>query len=116
MHYRFLNHVLQLPFRLCIGDVDQNLQELVSEDEPAEPTSRKIWQLIKVYGCNKERIKAALALVAQASWHTGVAEQQHASGTVVSKYHPEITQDALVIRAYVHTLRHLLPEATEGEK
>ena len=115
MGHRFLDRVNELPFSLCQGDISTNINQLVENDMPEEPVSAKLWMLIKVYNFNRSCIERALSLLAEATWQTGAAEQQHASGTIISRYHPEIEQEAMMVRAAMHTLRHLLPQELPEE-
>ncbi len=98
------------------GDLDANLDELMREDEePAEPTSAKIYRLLHL-GWNRSELKAALRLCREVPWGTNVVEEIHASGACVRKLHPEIAYEPLRIRAHVHALRRVLPTPSAEEK
>eukprot|EP00959_Pyramimonas_sp_CCMP1952_P012876 272315-Pyramimonas_sp.AAC.1 len=56
-----------LPFSLCIGDVDENLDSLCQQDMPDEETSAKIWTLLHA-GFDKDTIKDGLRLLANVSF------------------------------------------------
>ena len=116
MKFRFLWRVNGLPFRLCLGDVSANVDGLFNGDKPEEPIAAKIWTLMHAFGESKAAIVRGLVLMREAHWHTAIAEQQHASGSIVAKFHKEITTDALMIRAALHTFRHLLPELSPVQR
>ena len=50
------------------------------------------------------------------SWGTASAEQQHASATLVKKFHREIGTDMLLVRSLLHSIRHLLCQPTAEER
>ena len=51
-----------------------------------------------------------------APWSTSSAEQVHASATIFRKYHPEYGTETLMVRAFLHPLRLLMPGPTQEEK
>jgi hypothetical protein len=67
-------------------------------------------------GWSQVDLKAALRLAAQAPWGTKVAEEIHASGSCVRKFHQGISSEMLRIRAFAHTVRRLLPTMSVEEK
>ena len=116
MEHRIWAELDRLPWRLMHGDLDANLDELMREDEePAEPTSAKIYRLLHL-GWNRSELKAALRLCREVPWGTKVVEEIHASGSCVRKFHPEIATEPLRIRAHVHALRRVLPTPSAEEK
>lgn len=115
MHWRVFSEVRKYPWRLAQGDINANLQRLREEGEPEEPTTAKIWHLLQL-GWNAEVLKEAVGLLAEVAWGTKVAEEQHASAAVVTKYHPEMSEDAVCIRAFLHTCRNFLPTLSDSER
>ena len=116
MSSRFLRRADELSFSLCQGDIDAHLDRLCENEEPEEPVSAKIRRLLVVYKYNAAINNNALLLLQQSPWHTGAAEQQHASAALVGNFHPEVEQDALMVRAALHTFRRLLPDSSPEEK
>ena len=110
MEHRIWAELDRLPWKLMYGDdLDANLDELMREDEePAEPTSAKIYRLLHL-GWNRSELKAALRLYREVPWGTQVVEEVHAHGSCVRNIHPEIATEPLRIRAHVHALRRVLP-------
>ena len=116
LYTKCLTPAKQLPWSLGVGDVDENLSRLAGGPLPAQPTAQKIWQLLRI-GYNNAQLKIGLALLLDAPWGTASVEQQHASATVVKKFHPEISQESLMERAFLHTFRLLLPSPdTEAQR
>ena len=116
MDFRFFSVVRARPWSLASGDVDQQLDALSSEEEePSDPISAKVWKLLRSLHYNREKLRQAINFFGEITWNTSISEQQHASGTLIGKYHPEVGQSALTIRALLHTMRHLLPELSESE-
>ena len=102
----------KMPWSIATGDVGRNLDHLEASTRPTEPTAAKVWDLVHM-GYNRVQLKQALALVLDCPWGTASAEQQHASATVVRKYHPEAGQETLLVRSLMHTMRHVLPGHTQ---
>lgn len=115
MEWRIFTEARKEPWCLVTGDIDANLERLRAGPEPDEPTCAKIWHLLHM-GWNREVLKEAVGLLGEISWGTKVAEEQHASAAVVSKYHPEMAEEAVCVRAFVHTCRNLLPCLSDGER
>ena len=116
MDFSFFSVVRARPWSLASGDVDQQLDALSSEEEePSDPISAKVWKLLRTLHYNREKLRQAINFFGEITWNTSISEQQHASGTLIGKYHPEVGQSALTIRALLHTMRHLLPELSESE-
>ena len=112
---RTLAEARMLPWCLGVGDKDKNLDDLAVGPMPAEPVSAKIWHLVRL-GFNRTQLKQALDLLMDCPWGTASAEQQHASATVMKKFHPEYGTETLMLRSMLHSFRLLPPGATEGEK
>ena len=113
MHERIFAEALKDPWRLTVGDVQANLRELVSEPEPSEPTAAKVWHLAR---SSLTALREAVAMLGDLSWGAKVAEEQHASAAVVTRHRPEMAQDAMCTRAFIHTCRRLLPEGCDVAK
>jgi hypothetical protein len=65
-------------FDLVRGDPKENLRNLQQRPEaPTDPTSQKIWRLLKL-GYSVPKLIDALKLLARCSWSTSVIEQGHA--------------------------------------
>ena len=112
---RTLSEARKLPWSLGCGDVEKNLDELIAGVEPAEPTAAKIRRLLRL-GYNRLQIKQALTLLLDCPWGTQSVEQGHASATLVKKMHPEFSKESLMLRAFFHSFRKLLPSSSEEDK
>ena len=79
-----------LPWSLCAGDIAQNLQDLLSQQEcPSEPVSEKLY-LLGQAGYNRHRLTEAVRLLGECSWTSAFTEKQHASTSRVRRHHPEL--------------------------
>lgn len=105
---RCFNLASQLPWKLGVGDIGQNLAELAAGPEPLQPTANKIWKLLAL-GYNTSQLHRALLLLMDTPWGTASVEQQHASASLMRRFHPEIGQESLMARSFVHSFRHLMP-------
>jgi hypothetical protein len=112
---RTLAEARKFPWCLGVGDKDKNLDDLAAGPMPAEPVSAKIWHLVRL-GFNRTQLKQGLDLIVDCPWGTASAEQQHASATIMKKFHPEYGMESLMLRSMLHSFRLLLPGATEAEK
>lgn len=111
-----LREAEQLPWSLAVGDIEQNLRELKSQDAaPRELTAQKIWKLAKA-GWMPHLVAEGVQLLRFVSWSTAQVEQGHASAALLHRQHPEYEEDILCARAVLHMARNLLPEQREGRK
>ena len=115
IEWRVLRVAARLPWRLCAGDVDRNLDDLLSGECPDEPVSAKLWALGNS-GYNKHRLRRVLHLLAERSWSSAFSEKQHASASRIKKHHPDIGDNMLIARSYVYTFCELLPIVAEQQK
>ena len=103
------------PWRLCRGNVEQNLVNLKAEDEPTEPCTNKIWILLhENYPIGQ--VRKVVELLGQCSWSSMPAEQQHASVAVLHRWHPGYGMGQLISRALLRQAMRLLPHASKTEK
>ena len=115
LHTRVFSEAEKHPWSLASGDIATNLEELANGPEPVERTARKIWRLLQL-NFNRDDIQQGLQLLLDCSWGTASAEQQHASATLVKKFHREIGTDVLLVRSLLHSIRHLLCQPTAEER
>ena len=108
MEFRFLKEADGLPWRLCRGQIQDNLRALAGAPQPLEATARKIWQFMHA-GHPLPFLERMLQLLADAPWTTTVAEQLHGSCAAVSRHHPEYGVGTLTARACLVTANKLLP-------
>ena len=115
IHDRALSAAKELPWSLIVGNMNENLDRLAAGPCPDEPVAAKIWRLLG-RSFPRSHIIRGLELLQDCPWGTATVEQQHASGTVMRKYHAEMGQDMLCVRAFLHTVRCLLPGVTPVER
>jgi hypothetical protein len=115
LHARVFSEAEKHPWSLACGDIPANLEELANGPEPVERTARKIWRLLQL-NFNRHDIQQGLELLLDCSWGTASAEQQHASATLVKKFHREIGTEGLLVRSLLHSMRHLLCQPTTEER
>jgi hypothetical protein len=115
MHRRAFSEAGKLPWSLGVGDIEQNLAQLKQGPEPSDATSSKIWHLLHM-GYNMAQLKQGVQLLMDAPWGTSSAEQLHASATIFRKFHPEYGTETLMVRAFLHSLRLLMPGLSQEEK
>jgi len=113
MSWRVFSALKEYPWRLMQGNLDEQLDKLLAGAQPQETVAGKLYKLLKSNLADRELIKAALRLASEAPWTTQVPEQLHASGAVALKFHPDVCEPALVVRAFTHAARHLLPETSK---
>ena len=76
-----------LPWTLCRGDVEGNVEALRSGPRPSEETSGKIWDLLAMEYPIAD-IAAGVRLMAECSWTTTAVEQGHSSASSIIRAHP----------------------------
>ena len=112
---RVLEPAADLPWRLCRGDLSANLEAMCAGDEPSEPVSSQMWQLVET-GFPKERLLPVLELLADAPWSTTIVEQQHGQVSVVHRHHPDFERGTLTSRSFLLFMSRLLPSVSQDEK
>ena len=95
-----LRAVRSLPWTLCRGDVEGNLEALRSGPRPSEETSGKIWDLLAMEYPIAD-IAAGVRLMAECSWTTTAVEQGHSSASSIIRAHPRYSRATLVTRSMV---------------
>eukprot|EP00971_Amphidinium_carterae_P217565 4319008-Amphidinium_carterae.4 len=106
LHARVFHPTSLLPWSLCIGNISNNVEELVSSAEaPDELFSRKLWALNQV-GYSRERLIDLVVLLQGCSFTSHLTERLHASAAGIKKRHPEYTSATLAARSFVHMFRH----------
>eukprot|EP00971_Amphidinium_carterae_P085313 1687671-Amphidinium_carterae.1 len=78
--------------------------------EPRDAVSGKIHRLLSI-GYPSHLLVQGLELLSEVSFSSRYTETQHASTAVMRKYHPEASPVHVVYRAYVHSLRSIMPGA-----
>eukprot|EP00974_Lingulodinium_polyedra_P028845 2779684-Lingulodinium_polyedra.AAC.1 len=102
--------VEQRPWSLGQGNIEANLQALREEvEQPAEPTTFKIWTLLQKGTTLMSELVAGVKLLMECPWSTNTTEQQHASVTLIKRMHPDYSLHLVLLRAGVHALGRLCP-------
>ena len=117
MHERIFSSLAEYPWRLAVGNIQENLDLLAASEEPiADSCAHKI-RLLARAGFNRSRLEEGVALLREVPWSSVPVEQAHASAAVLHRFHPGYSEDMLSTRATLHQCRHLFqnPElAKEG--
>lgn len=109
LRFRVLDVAEGLPWSLCDGDIKENLEALLSTEElPEEPVARKVC-LLQQAGLNQARLMRGLQLLSECSWTSAFTEKQHASASSIKRQHPDIGDNVLTARAFIHSFREMLP-------
>ena len=86
---RVLEPASELPWRLCRGNIDDNLQELAEmESAPEEPCARNMWHLLRDPLFPRSQLRGVIELLGQCSWSSMPAEQQHGRLSLLHRWHP----------------------------
>jgi hypothetical protein len=116
IHERVLGQLKEYPWRLAVGDVRANLDELSASDEPIRDSCAHKIRLLLRMGFNRERLASAVELMREVPWSAVPVEQAHASAAVLHRYHPGYSAEALATRATLHQCRHFFLEPPETAK
>ncbi|CAE7712127.1 unnamed protein product [Symbiodinium sp. CCMP2592] len=112
LEWRVLLVASSLPWRLCSGSVEANVDELLQQAEPPDTgIAFKIWALGQA-GYNRTRLARAVQLLGQCSWTSAFTEKQHGSTSVVKKRHPDYGDNHLTAKAFIHTFAQMLPSSS----
>eukprot|EP00971_Amphidinium_carterae_P325251 6455422-Amphidinium_carterae.8 len=116
IHMRVLDVLEKPPFSYCQLPPLAILHLLRGwKEAPDETVSNKWWHLVKM-GYNSEQLLKGLDLFSRVSFSTQFTERQHASSATMHKYHPESGLRTLRERAFLHTLRPLLPDVSHHDR
>ena len=113
-HWKCLRATEQLPWTLGRGDVGANLVALKAGPKPAQPTARKIWELLQA-GHSREQLETGVRLLMDAPWATSATEQAHAMGALVKRLHHELGHKAIISRAMVGGFRKMFPKVSDHD-
>ena len=105
-----LRYAKEFPWSLVQGDADVRLEELSSQECPAEETAKKIWLLLKM-GFDRQVLKRGLAVMKEAAHSALTTEQAHAAGSIMMKAHKMYGDATMRDRALVYQARPLLVES-----
>ena len=112
---RVLCPAQMLPWSLCRGNVQENLEELAQGGCPEEPVSKQLWMLLGMKH-NMSELVQVVRLIGQVGWTSLPAEQQHGTLSMVKKWHPDYGLDTLMARSLLLQISRLLPSASADEK
>ena len=116
VHKRIFQELESLPWRLAVGDIDQNLADLEESQEPiSDMCAHRVRQLLRA-GYNRATLKEAVSLLREVPWTSVPVEQAHGSCAVIHRQHPMYSLDTLAHRALVHQCRHLFVKDPEERK
>lgn len=114
---RVLQPACQYPWKLCRGNISEKLDDLASlETPPPDPCTTSIWQLLQDDKFPRPQVEAAVRLLAECSWSSMPAEQQHASVSQLHRWHKEYGLEQLVSRGLMHQTVRLLPHVSKTAK
>ena len=109
---RCLDDAEGLPWSLCVGNIQDNLQSLVAGPPPVPgSTAAKLSVLVRL-GFNRVVLEEAVQCIGHVKFSTITAEQLHGSIAVCHRAHPEYEQIALRRKTFCHMIRCLLPMTT----
>ena len=113
---RVLEPAALFPWKLCRGDLDQNLLDLRNmQAPPDEPCASNLWHLLQA-DFPMAQLRGVLHLFGQCSWSSLPAEQQHGSLSLLHRWHPEYGLESLVQRSFLHQVVRLLPHESKLDK
>ena len=96
---------LALPYSLCAGDVDANLDRFKAETAPSEQWSTpwKIHRMLNMDQFSRAEIKEAITVMSKGSWSSNITEQGHRAASMVKIGHkrmiPVTMQDTSLLIA-----------------
>ena len=95
------------PWSLRRGDLVANVQQLAEQDEPQEPTTKKIWHVARM-GYSEGQLLAGLRLIGDCPWSSNTVEQLRGSIATMHKARREYSAATLAARSFMHQVRSLV--------
>jgi hypothetical protein len=113
---RALSVVAAYPWKLCAGDIADNLQALAEQDDcpSTDPITSKVHQLLCI-GWPREKLIDGLQRMGEVHWTTLIQEQGHGSVTLMHRVHSQYSAQMLTQRAFLHMTRGLFADP-EGDR
>ena len=97
----------QLPWSLCRGDPNKNLDDLVAGPEPEHPAAQRIRRLAQ-RGHDRKELLQLIALLTLIRWSTLLVEQAHGSVAVMHRFHHGYVAATLLLRGFSHMFFKLI--------
>ena len=114
---RVLKPASGYPWRLCRGDLQENVEWLKQQtEEPTDAVTAQLWKLLTEHNYPEAQIRGVLEVLGEAPWSSLTAEQQHGSLAMLHKWHPDYGVATLVGRSLALQATRLLPSATEDDR
>ena len=104
-----------LPWSLCRGDKQANLERLRGAPRPAEPTASQMWDLMQ-RGFPVNSLVTIVEEAALLPWSSTGVEQAHAGAAQVMKHHPEFHQSSMQARSMVYNMRSVVSDESHVVK
>ena len=111
---RVLHPAQGLPWSLCRGDIEDNLEELSKMECPEEPVSKQLWMLMSMKH-SMPQLVSVIRLIGEIGWTSLPAEQQHGSLAAIKRWHPDYGLESLLSRGLRLQIARLLPSASKDE-
>ena len=117
IYFRIVKVAESRPWRLCIGDVNENLAALPCEDEPGDDeVTNQIWHCLQNGWPPRSDILDAVRDWRELLWDTALTESQHANAASVMRHHPDYGLETCRATSSVLMANKLLPRPTRDEK
>ena len=101
-HHKCLEPAEQYRWKLCRGNINQNLDTLSgTTTKLQDTTTEKIFQMSKL-GVSRATLVSGIELLKEVSWTSLAAEQGHGSCATVRRFHGTATGHTISCRAMLH--------------
>ena len=108
--------ICEFPWKLAVGDVRRNLEQLEASDEVISDTfAAQVRALLRI-GFNRDKLVDAVVLLKEVPWSTVPVEQAHGSIAVLHRFHPLYSCDQLSQRSMLHQCRHLFTTSDDERR
>ena len=112
--WRVLEPLRKYPWKLAVGCCEDNLTTLEGLDHPPEEhTAKQFWLAMRHGVAPRSVLVATLQKVKALPKSSRGSEQAHASAAMARKYHPEIGQEVMRLKAFAHAASQLARPAED---
>jgi len=116
MHERIFSAVQGYPWKLAVGNVQENFDALAASDEPHSDSCTHKNRLLLRAGFSRASLAEGVALLAEVPWSSVPVEQAHASAATLHRFHPGYSEEMLATRATLHQCRHLFQDPEQAKE
>ena len=115
--FRIVKTAERRPWRLCLGNVAKNLDELQQEPEPAhDQVTWKLWMCLQRGHPRKAKLVNTVEGWTHVPWDAALTESQHANIASLMRHHPDYLLETLMSRSEMMMTNKVMPKIPKRQQ